>query len=394
MPEAKLKNEEDFLNLPDDELPDYPPEDAPEDAEEAVIDSEGEDKDDTIDDTTDTEEDADDDDDDNQEADDDEPGDRGDSDGDIDDELEESDEEDVDSEGEQPEAGSETEEEAPKKGKVKKSKTVEKEVTLGADTQLKQLFAPFKANGRDMQVSSVDDAITLMKMGANYNKKMQGLKPNLRLMKMLDNNKLLDEEKLSYLIDLENKNPQAIAKLIKDSGFDPIDHDEDNTDYTPGTYTVNDNEVKLDMVLDDIKDTPSFQETIDTISTKWDAASRKFAENDPEIIRKINDHISTGVYGKIMDIVQNEKSLNRLTEMSDLQAYKHVGDTLQAQGAFAPQPAANEKKPSAKKPQDPKLKNRKKAAANTRSKPGSKQQAFDPLSLSDEDFAKLDPALI
>ena len=266
--------------------------------------------------------------------------------------------------------------------------------SITAEDQLKQLFAPFKANGRDMQVSSIGDAITLMSMGANYNKKMQGLKPNLRLMKMLENNKLLDEQKLSFLIDLQNQNPAAIAKLVKDSGFDPIDHDEDNTDYTPGTYTVNETEVDLDMVLEEIKDTPSFQNTIDIISKKWDAASRKLVQEDPNIIRVINDHVDNGMYDQIMGIVQNEKALNRLTEMSDLQAYKHVGDTLQAQGAFAPQPDANASTPAKKKPQDPKLNSRKKAAANTRSKPAKKQGAIDPLNLSDEDFAKLDPALM
>ena len=42
------------------------------------------------------------------------------------------------------------------------------------EDQLKALFSPFKANGREMQVSSVEDIRTLMQMGANYNKKMEG----------------------------------------------------------------------------------------------------------------------------------------------------------------------------------------------------------------------------
>ena len=77
--------------------------------------------------------------------------------------------------------------------------------------------------------------------------------------------------------------------------------------------------------------------------------------------------------------------------MSDLEAYKHVGDTLQAQGAFDQQPPANEvpTTPKPKAQQDPKLKNRKKAAAPTRSKPAKKQNIIDPLALSDEDFNKM-----
>ena len=404
MAEAKVKEEEDFLNLPDDQLPDYPPEDSSEYSSETsseVAEEVNDDNDeDSNDDTENNEGEASggesiEADEEGEEDDSEENNDSEEKGGELEFKSGSESSEDENSKEEEEDFEQEvTEKVKPKKAK-KKSKATELEATVtSADAQLKELFAPFKANGRDMQVSSIDDAITLMKMGANYNKKMQGLKPNLRLMKMLDNNKLLNEEKLSYLIDLENKNPQAIAKLLKDTGFDPIDHEEDNTDYTPGTYTVNDTDIDLDMVLDDIKDTPSFQKTIDTISNKWDAGSRRLVKKDPGIIRTINTHMENGTYEPIMDIVQNEKALGRLTEMSDLQAYKHVGDTLQAQGAFAPQPQANEKQPAQKKPQDPKLKNRKKAAANTRSKPANKQGAIDPLNLSDEEFNKLDPALM
>ncbi len=410
MAELTDTKEVDLLNLPDDEIPDYPPGEEPETVTEAPDESEITNEDEDIEhDDNETESDLGvesgeqpDSEAENEEGENDSGEEREDDDDDVNEESESGSDSTEDNE----EASSEKEDDkkednqeevtAESKEKDKGNKeTTETDVPgLSPEQQLKTLFAPFKANGRDMQVSTVADAITLMKMGANYNKKMQGLKPNLRLMKMLDNNELLDEEKLTYLIDLKNKNPQAIAKLLKDSGVDPMSYEEDNTDYTPGTYTVNEKEVDLDMVLEEIKDTPSFQKTIDTISNKWDAGSRKLAQDDPNIIRIINEHIDNGTYEPIMDIVHNEKALGRLTELSDLQAYKHVGETLQAQGAFAPQPAANEKKTITKKPQDPKLKNRKKAAANTRSKPVQKQRDFHPLDLPDEEFAKLDPTLL
>ena len=40
---------------------------------------------------------------------------------------------------------------------------------------------------------------------------------------MLENAGITDENQLAYLIDLSNKNPQAIQKLVKDSGIDPLD---------------------------------------------------------------------------------------------------------------------------------------------------------------------------
>ena len=44
-----------------------------------------------------------------------------------------------------------------------------------AEEQLAKLFAPFKANGRELKIESVEEAVALMQMGANYSKKMAGL---------------------------------------------------------------------------------------------------------------------------------------------------------------------------------------------------------------------------
>ena len=264
-----------------------------------------------------------------------------------------------------------------------------------------RLLAPFKANGKDMQVQSVDDALTLMKMGANYNKKMAGLKPNLKLMKMLENNKLLNEEKLSYLIDLDRKDPEAIAKLLKDSGINPLDVDvAKDTEYKPGTYTVDDKEVELDSVLDDIRESGSFKETIDIISNKWDDSSKKVVLADPGIIKVINEQVGNGIYAKIMTKVESEKMLGRLTELSDLEAYKAIGDVIQSEGGFD-QVGASDNKPSddqdaktvkkaLKAKIDPKLNEKRRAASSTKGGGNKRKKAvaFDPLALSDEDFEK------
>ena len=121
-----------------------------------------------------------------------------------------------------------------KDSKEKDSKEVVTEIDYKKEYE--RLTASFKANGKDISVANVDEAISLMQMGANYNKKMAALKPNLKLLKLLENNKLLDESKISYLIDLDKKNPEAITKLLKDSGIDPLDVDVNKeSEYRPKT---------------------------------------------------------------------------------------------------------------------------------------------------------------
>ena len=241
-----------------------------------------------------------------------------------------------------------------------------------------------------------------MQMGANYNKKMAGLKPNLKLMKLLENNGLLSEERISYLIDLEKKNPAAINKLVKDSGLDPMDLDAENaSNYTPNTYTVDDREMELDTVLDSIQDSPSYNRTLDIVSSKWDGASKQVIAGSPQLLKVINDHVSSGIYDTIVKEVERERVFGRLNGLSDIDAYRQVGDAIQARGGFnalvqgsSPTPAkpltapgANVTKPS--QAEQDKLKEKRRAASSTKpAGSGNVVKEFNPLSMSDEEFSK------
>lgn len=277
----------------------------------------------------------------------------------------------------------------------KEKEETNRESNIDYKAEYQKLLAPFRANNRDMQVDSVDDARTLMQMGANYNKKMAALKPNLKLIKMLDNNNLLDEQKLSYLIDLDKKNPDAIAKLIKESGVDPLEIDtEADSNYQSGTYTVNDKEVELDGILDEIKDTKSFNETIDIIGNKWDEPSKQILLDNPSIIKIINEHVETGIYAQIQAVVEKERMLGKLDGLSDIEAYKQVGDALNAQNGFTQESNSVATTPVRKKKvnknADSKLRSRKKAAGFTKSTPSKKSNDdFNPLNMSDEEFEKI-----
>ena len=262
-----------------------------------------------------------------------------------------------------------------------------------------KLFAPFKANGKEIAISNADDAISLMQMGANYNKKMAALKPNLKLLKLLENNNLLSEEKIGFLIDLEKKNPDAINKLIKDSGLDPMDLDaEKASGYKPNTYTVDDREMELDTVLDEIQNTPSYNRTLEIVSTKWDGPSKQVIAGSPQLLKVINDHVQTGIYDTIIKEVERERMFGRLSGLSDIDAYKAIGDAINGRGGFnhlgnqgqqtPPKPVVVTPKP--KQVDDDKLKEKRRAASST--KPASSTvtpKDFNPLALSDEEFSKL-----
>ena len=274
--------------------------------------------------------------------------------------------------------------------------------TSGFDykSEYEKLLKPFKANGREIAVKSVDDAVTLMQMGANYNKKMAALKPNLKLLKLLENNNLLDAEKLSYLIDLEKKDPKAISKLVKDSGIDPLDlsSDEENA-YKPTVKTVDDRELELDSVLDEIQGTETYNRTLSIVSQEWDGKSKQVIADTPQILKVINSHVQSGIYDLISKEVESERTFGRLNGLSDIEAYRQVGDRLNEAGAFnhlVQQPRQQTPAapvivpPKPKMGNDDKLREKKRAAsAPQAASPSKAKPEYNPLSLSDDDFAKL-----
>jgi len=268
---------------------------------------------------------------------------------------------------------------------------------INYEEEYKKILAPLRANGKDLIIETIEDLRNLASMGANYTKKMTAIKPSLRVLKMLENNNLLDEAKINYLIDLDKKNPDAVKQLIKDSEVDPLDIDTDEeSTYTPNTYNVSEQEIELDNIIKDIQSSPKFDETIDVISNKWDDSSKQVIVETPQLIKVINEHIESGIYEQITSVVERERMLGRLLGMSDIEAYKQVGDALQANNKLKVQNTNTIINPEPVKPtrntdKDKKLKNRKRAASTTKTANNTVglENDFDPLSMSDEEFENI-----
>ena len=269
----------------------------------------------------------------------------------------------------------------------------------------KQLMGEFKANGRMIQPKTAEDAIQLMQMGANYHKKMIGLKPSLKVLKLLEKNGLMDPEKLNYLIDLHQNNPEAITQLLKNSDIDPMEIDLDaENNYTPQKRSVDDAELLLDQTLESISDSPEYQRTLTVLGDDWDNASRQIIADSPAIIATINAHMESGIFDQVAEHVAYERSLGKLQGVNDFEAYQQTGDYMDKNKLFTPveQPGAalgealqNQQDPNQRPNNDQldaKRKTRKQAASPSRQgnvKKGSNNENYSPLEMSDEEFIKL-----
>jgi hypothetical protein len=259
-----------------------------------------------------------------------------------------------------------------------------------------RIMGPFKANGKEVKLQSLDEAIQLMQMGANYTKKLQALQPNLKLLKMLENNGLLDEGKLSYLIDIDKKNPQAIQKLVRESGIDPMEIDTTvEPTYKPSNHRVTDEEMLFTSTLEEVASDPVGKEMIVHINKTWDARSKEALWSDPAIMRVMTDHRHSGIYDKITAEIERRKVLGYLKNEPFLQTYYAVGQEMKEQGILVQNTQATETtnssrvvdtRPAQKKTVDNNQKAR--AASPVKVAPHKTTQEFNPLALSDEDFEK------
>ena len=278
--------------------------------------------------------------------------------------------------------------EAEKKEESKEQPS-EKSATIDYKKFYEKIMTPFKANGKLITLKTPEEAIQLMQMGANYTRKMQAIAPYKKTLLMLENNGLLDEDKLSFLIDLDKKNPEAIKKLIKDAGIDPMDIDTSTEpQYKEGSHKVSNEEAAFMTVLDDLKQSQDGMQTIKEINSNWDDASKNILWSSPDIMRTIHQQRENGVYQLIVDEMERQRTLGNISpETPFLVAYKQIGDALVANKQKAvPQPVAVKAKTV--KTSTVKNNEKAKAAAPNRTTPSAPKRFINPLAMSDEEFLK------
>lgn len=318
-------------------------------------------------------------------------------------------------EGEQgePEAEEEGEDQAKPEAKGKPAKAETEKDSQGKDKSAPEsqtvpdhkafyesiIGKPFKANGRDIILQNPEDVIQLMQMGANYHEKMAALKPNRRILKMLENEKLLDEQTLGYLIDLHKKDPKAIAKLVQDSGIDLMEFDtEQGADYKSQHVAPPESQITLEDTVQELQSSPGFRDVLTNVTSTWDAESQNVIAEHPDLLRVLNAQKEAGHFDLIVNELAREKMLGRTAGMNSLQAYSAVEQRLKAEGKLgAPASKADPVIPETTPAKAPKKDNTaaKKAAAAPRQTVQNKKtlpEGENLFALSEEEFAKIDPS--
>ncbi len=274
----------------------------------------------------------------------------------------------------------------------------------------KKIMAPIKANGKNIKLNSAEDVISLIQQGANYTKKMQSIAPYRKHLKLLEDNDLLDGDKIRFLIDISKHDKDAIKKLLSEAKIDAseLSYDDEVDEegnpkpitYYPKTPNVSDQEVQWSEAWKELLEVEQ-SDNIDThsIIMNMDSTSQKQIYENPQILMLMHQTQQCGAYDKIINEMERLKILGYIKENSPfLTTFVNVKDMMLQHGLLdeevhklaqqngIPQTQSFVRNNTKKKTvtNDAKAK----AAAPSRSTGKSTKPFLNPLNMSDEEFMK------
>ena len=220
--------------------------------------------------------------------------------------------------------------------KSKEEKKAEQDTAIPQEEAVKyktffdSVTAEFRANGTTFKIQDPNDIISLMQKGLNYNQKMAAIKPYFGLIETLKEHGLTDAGSLGFLIDLKNKKPEAIAKLVQESGVDTYDLNEDKAKaYTPTEVDLSPQRAEITAIEQDYANDADFDVVLGEVRN-WDQGSRNYIYQNPVTIRMLMDHKKSGLFDQIIPNVKQALAVGKV-QGSFLEIYDQVGRAMFAQ---------------------------------------------------------------
>lgn len=270
----------------------------------------------------------------------------------------------------------------------------------------KALTAPLKAAGHEFTLEDPNQIRELVSKGLDYTRKMQQISHLRGIGEILREHDMLDPVKLSYAVDLVNHKPEAIARLIKESGVDTFELGDDVADSyqaTPANIEGKAKEVTVREIVEQYKDDDNFNAVFNE-ARQWDNESQVTLVNNPEVLHLLAIHANNGVYKQVMSKVIQERAITGTTEPI-LQHYNRVGQAMfaaendggNAQATQKQAPAKTERVVIKRKSVDEASRRKALApTASTKTKTKSLKitSAADIFNMPEDEFKALDPDIL
>lgn len=260
-----------------------------------------------------------------------------------------------------------------------------------------EVTAPIRADGRDFTIKSSSDLRNLVSKGLDYTQKTQQIAPYRKTLAFLRDNDALDDTKLSYMLDLYNKDEKAVKQLIremtaepKEEGkqklelydLDPEQEDEQNRYHFQNKNTITDEQLNFKEAFDEISVAEGGNAFLNKVIQKFDESSVSYLYKNPQSLRLLYQADRAGQFDQIMDKMQ----YNDMIHPENVQIDNTITRFMKT-GQSMPEIFAQNQQPTQQQVvQQRQQQNRVKSASIPRASGGKSRNFVDPLDMSDEEF--------
>lgn len=260
-----------------------------------------------------------------------------------------------------------------------------------------EVTAPIRADGRDFTIKSSEDLRNLVSKGLDYTQKTQQIAPYRKTLAFLRDNNALDDTKLSYMVDLINKDEKAVKQLIremtaepKEEGkqklelydLDPEQEDESQRYHFQNKNTITDEQLNFRETFDEVNTSEGGNAFLNKINQKFDSSSLDYLYQNPQAIKLLYQADRAGQFDQIMDKMQ----YNDMIHPENVQRENTITRFMKT-GQSMPELFQQNQQPTQQQVvQQRQQQNRVKSASIPRASGGKSRNFVDPLDMSDEEF--------
>lgn len=268
------------------------------------------------------------------------------------------------------------------------------------DAQFREILTrPFRARKQEIQITDPNEAIKLMQQGVDYYHKMQMMKPHQKVIRTLESKGLLDANKINFMVDLMEGNPEAVAQFLKEKEIDTYNlPDVEEQPHKANNYIPSEKAVVFEEKVTEIAERPEGSALLETIKSWGNEAVAEIYEH-PRLLDAFMSHIDTGLYQDTMSILERERVLGNIdgSNQSMMGLYDQIATMLLGQNPTKYQPKSlNNPVVVGTNYQQPQQQIQQNSAKQQAQIPTGSQTRQSPVitpemiaNMSDEDFAKL-----
>lgn len=181
-------------------------------------------------------------------------------------------------------------------------------------------LAKFTANGREVEgFKNPEDLIRAQQMLHGYSDKMKVFKEYKKFLKPLEERKITqDPDKFNLAMSLLDGDIEAIKKVIKDRGIDPLEMDLDDIRYVNRNTLPSDAQLLIEEVSAQARDLGVEDKFHRVLTRDFDDESLQEFIKEGAVRRDLIQHLKDGTYDVVQDEIRKMELLDSNGELDSL----------------------------------------------------------------------------